>query len=49
MTQLSKGAAVKQRIFSDYQRMLTFAINLGYKDKPYSVRATGNSWVVRYQ
>lgn len=49
MTPKTASAAIKQRVFSDYQRMLTFAINLGYKDVPYNVKATGNSWTVRYQ
>lgn len=48
MTPSTASATVKQRIFSDYQRMLTFAINLGYKGLNYDVKRIGSSYAVRY-
>lgn len=40
---------LKQRVFKNYQQMLTFAIDLGYSDRDYSVETTGTKWVVRYR
>lgn len=48
MTQKTTGQTLKQRVFSNYQRMLTFAINLGYRDIDYSVEIEGSTYKVRY-
>lgn len=48
MTKTSNGQTLKQRVFSNYQRMLTFAINLGYSDIDYSVEIEGSSYKVKY-
>lgn len=49
MTPQTASAAIKQRVFADYQRMLTFAINLGYKGVDYQIQRTSSGYTVRYQ
>jgi hypothetical protein len=44
----TKTASVKQRIFSDYQRMLTFTINLCYKGRDFRVITDASGYTVRY-
>lgn len=48
MTPQTASAAIKQRVFSDYQRMLTFTINLCYQGKDYKILRTSSGYAVRY-
>lgn len=41
--------STKSKFFTDYQRMLSFTINLCYKGKDFVVSGHANGWTVRYQ
>lgn len=40
---------IKQRAFKDYQNMLSFTIDLCYKDREFEIEPRGRGWIVRYQ
>lgn len=47
-TQTTTTSTLRQRVFKNYQRMLTFTINLCYRDIDYSVELEGTSYKVKY-
>lgn len=47
-TQTTTSPTLRQRVFKNYQRMLTFTIDLCYRDIDHSVELDGSGYKVKY-